>query len=57
MAEYPRPVKPYLVTARFLLNTDVRSLGLDFDRVIGPVRVFLKPYWKARGASYFEEEG
>ena len=57
MAEYPRPVKPYLVTARFLLNTDVRSLGLDFEQVIGPLRVYLKPYWKDRGVSYFEDRG
>jgi hypothetical protein len=29
----------------------------DFDgeRVIGPVRVYLKPYWKDRAVSYFEE--
>ncbi len=27
------------------------------EAVIGPARVFLKPYWKERGVSYFEEEG
>jgi hypothetical protein len=31
--------------------------GFDGERVIGPVRVFLKPYWKARGVSYFEDRG
>jgi len=30
--------------------------GFDGQSVIGPARVFLKPYWKARGVSYFEEE-
>jgi hypothetical protein len=24
---------------------------------LGPARVYLKPYWKGRGVSYFEEEG
>ena len=31
--------------------------GFDGERVIGPVRVYLKPYWKDRGVSYFEEGG
>ena len=31
--------------------------GFDGESVIGPVKIFLKPYWKARGVSYFEEEG
>ena len=31
--------------------------GFDGERVIGPVRVYLKPYWKDRGVSYFEESG
>jgi len=31
--------------------------GFDGERVIGPARVDLKPYWKERGGSYFEEEG
>jgi len=31
--------------------------GFDGESVIGPVRVYLKPYWKERGGSYFEEEG
>ena len=30
--------------------------GFDGERVIGPARVYLKPYWKERGVSYFEEE-
>jgi hypothetical protein len=29
----------------------------DAERVIGPAKIFLKPYWKERGVSYFEEEG
>jgi hypothetical protein len=31
--------------------------GFDGERVIGPVRVYLKPYWKERGVSYFEDRG
>ena len=31
--------------------------GFYGERVIGPVRVYLKPYWKARGVPYFEERG
>jgi len=38
------------------LSGEVGSLGFDGERVIGPARVYLKPYSKAR-ASYFEEEG
>ena len=30
--------------------------GFDGERVMGPVRVYLKPYWKARWVSYFEDE-
>jgi len=29
--------------------------GFDGERVIGPVRVYLKPYWKDRAVSYFED--
>jgi hypothetical protein len=25
------------------------------ERVINPAKIFLKPYWKERGGSYFEE--
>jgi hypothetical protein len=31
--------------------------GFDGERVIGPAKIYLKPYWKERGISYFEEEG
>jgi len=31
--------------------------GFDGERVIGPVRVYLKPYWKDRDVSYFEDRG
>jgi len=31
--------------------------GFDGESVIGPVKIFLKPYWKERGVSYFQEEG
>ena len=31
--------------------------GFDGESVIGPAKIFLKPYWKERGISYFEEEG
>jgi hypothetical protein len=31
--------------------------GFDGERVIGPASLFLKPYWKDRGVSYFEEGG
>jgi hypothetical protein len=30
--------------------------GFDSERVIGPAKVYLKPYWKQRQVSYFEEE-
>ena len=31
--------------------------GFDGERVIGPAKIYLKPYWKEREVSYFEEEG
>jgi hypothetical protein len=31
--------------------------GFDGEQVIGPVRVYLKPYWNDRAVSYFEERG
>jgi hypothetical protein len=31
--------------------------GFDGESVIGPAKIFLKPYWKERSVSYFEEEG
>ena len=30
--------------------------GFDGESVIGPAKIFLKPYWKERGVSYFQEE-
>ncbi len=26
------------------------------ESVIGPAKIYLKPYWKERGVSYFDEE-
>jgi len=31
--------------------------GFDGESVIGPAKIYLKPYWKERGVSYFQEEG
>lgn len=31
--------------------------GRDGEPAIGPARLYLKPYWKQRGVSYFHEEG
>jgi len=30
--------------------------GFDGERLIGPAKIFLKPYWKEWGVSYFQEE-
>jgi len=35
---------------------EVGSLGFDGESVIGPARVYLKPYWRERRVSYFEGE-
>ena len=31
--------------------------GFDGERVIGPAKIYLKPYWKERNESYFQEQG
>ena len=31
--------------------------GFDGESVIGPAKIYLKPYWKERSVSYFQEEG
>jgi hypothetical protein len=31
--------------------------GFNGERVIGPAKIYLKPYWKKRGVSYFHDKG
>lgn len=30
--------------------------GFDGEMVIGPTKIYLKPYWKERSESYFQQE-
>jgi len=44
-----------------LLSNSIKVAGIfkgfDGERVIGPAKIYLKPYWKERSTSYFQEEG
>jgi hypothetical protein len=42
--------------ASYEIYTEIIN-GCRLVAAVGPARVYLKPYWKDRGVSYFEDRG